>query len=87
MSMPGNDPRARRSTARRRRREVEATAVLATLCRSDRELLSALVTIVRYGDVDALRAMRVIAGLTLRVARRAARRHMNPMTTSPWRLW
>jgi hypothetical protein len=87
MSQPSNGSRPRRSAARRRQREVETLAVLARLGRSDRDLLAALVTIVRYGDLETLRAARAIAGLTLRVAQRRAPRDANPMTPGPWRPW
>ena len=88
MAPPGNKPRPRRpSAARRRHRQAELADALESLCRSERDLLAALVTIIRYGDIRTLRAVRVIAGLTLRAVGRRTPQDMDHLTAGPWRPW
>lgn len=83
MSQPGNGPRRRRDVTRRRPTKVDALGVISRLRRNDRALLGALVTLVRYADPETLRAVRVVMGLTLRVARRRGTRPPNPVTACP----
>jgi len=89
MSPPGSQPpRPRRPGAARRQRHArEAAAAREALGQIDRELLSALVVLVRHADVPTLSVARVIVGLTLRAARRSARRAMDPIPTAAWRPW
>lgn len=89
MAPPGSAPRRRRDSAERRRqtRQAELADALEILCRCDRDLLAALVTIIRYGDLQTLRAVRVIAGLTLRMSQRRARQDTDHLTAGPWSPW
>jgi hypothetical protein len=88
MAPPGNRPRRRRSSAEQRRQcQAEIANALEVLCRNERDILAALVTIIRYGDIRTLRAVRVIAGSALRAVGRRARQDMDHLTAGPWRAW
>jgi hypothetical protein len=90
MAQPGNGTRPpRRSSAERRRqmRQAELANALEILYRCDRDLLAAIVTLIRYGDLQTLRAVRVIAGLTLRVSQRRGRKDMGHLIADLWSPW
>jgi hypothetical protein len=88
MASPSKGTRRRRdSAARRQMRQADLADALEILCRCDRDLLAALVTIIRYGDMQTLRAVRAIAGLTLRVSQRRARQDMGHMAADLWSPW
>ena len=81
MSEPSNGPRPRPRGARRGSHRRHLLDAIEILCRSDRRVPVALVTILRYGDARSLRAVRVILGLALRAARRDRRQVTIYVTT------
>ena len=85
MSELSNGPRPRPRGARRRAHRRNLLDAIEILCRSDRRVSVALVTILRYGDAQSLRAVRVILGLALRAARRTDRQVTIYVTTEPRR--